>query len=108
MEAACYGVPVVASRIGGVMDLVDDGATGILVEPGDVGGLARGLGRLLTEPGTAAAFGSAARRKAAKDFDASKILETINSLYERLAPSAPSNPATAGHPGSLPLDAGCA
>jgi glycosyltransferase involved in cell wall biosynthesis len=105
MEAACFGVPAVASRIGGVMDLVEDGATGILVEPGDADSLARGLGRMLAEPETAAAFGTAARQKAERDFNASRILETINSLYGRLVPSRPAN---SGRPGPLPLDAECA
>ncbi len=50
-EALAAGVPVVASRIGGIPELVDDGVNGLLFEPNDVADLARVLTRLLDEPG---------------------------------------------------------
>ncbi|MFH1430064.1 MAG: glycosyltransferase, partial [Candidatus Uhrbacteria bacterium] len=43
LEAFAHGVPVVASRVGGIPELVDDGRTGILVDPGSVEDLVRGL-----------------------------------------------------------------
>lgn len=49
LEAGAYGVPVVATRSGGVPDAVKDGLTGLLFEPGDVEGIATGLLRLLTD-----------------------------------------------------------
>jgi GT2 family glycosyltransferase/glycosyltransferase involved in cell wall biosynthesis len=49
-EAFLAGVPIVASRIGGIPELVSDGRNGLLFEPGDVGGLRRALDRLLAEP----------------------------------------------------------
>ena len=50
LEAGAYGVPVVATRSGGVPDAVKDGLTGLLAEPGDVEGIAAALLRLLTNP----------------------------------------------------------
>jgi len=51
MEALTCGVPVVASRVGGIPDLVEDGADGLLVPPGDPDALAAALSRLADEPG---------------------------------------------------------
>ena len=49
LEAFAHGLPVVASRIGGIPELVDDGRTGFLVEPGDAAGLARRLRQLAAD-----------------------------------------------------------
>ena len=49
-EAFLAGVPVVASRIGGIVELVDDGVSGLLFDAGDVDGLHRALQRLVDEP----------------------------------------------------------
>jgi glycosyltransferase involved in cell wall biosynthesis len=49
MEAMALGVPVIASRVGGVPDLVVDGETGLLVEPGDAPGLSRAIARIATD-----------------------------------------------------------
>jgi len=50
LEAGAFGLPVVATRSGGVPDAVKDGLTGLLAEPGDVEGIAAALLRLLTDP----------------------------------------------------------
>jgi len=51
LEAFAAGVPVVASRIGGIPEIVSHGTNGLLFEPGNVDDLARALGRFVTEPG---------------------------------------------------------
>jgi len=66
LEAGAYGLPVVATRIGGVPDAVKDGETGLLVDPGDVAGVADALLRLLTEPDLAIQMGRANRLWAEK------------------------------------------
>jgi phosphatidylinositol alpha 1,6-mannosyltransferase len=62
-EAAASGLPVVAPASGGPLDLVDDGATGYLVAPGDPGELASAGGKLAADPALRATLGAAARRR---------------------------------------------
>jgi len=61
IEAFCRGRAVVGSRVGGIPDVVTDGQTGLLVEPGDPTALADALVRALSEPELAARLGAAAR-----------------------------------------------
>ena len=69
MEAMAAGVPVVATRIAGVPELVDDGASGFLVPPGDPETLAEKIRLLLDEPGTRNRFGAAGREKVEREFN---------------------------------------
>ncbi len=62
-EASASGLPVVAPASGGPVDLVDDGATGYLVSPGEPGELAAAVGRLAASPALRERFGEAARRR---------------------------------------------
>jgi glycosyltransferase involved in cell wall biosynthesis len=68
MEACASALPVVASRLSGIPELVEDGRTGFLVEPGDVLGLADAIERLLRSPELRRELGSAGRRKVEKEF----------------------------------------
>jgi glycosyltransferase involved in cell wall biosynthesis len=61
LEAGAYGLPVVATRTGGVPDAVQDGTTGLLAEPGDYLGLAQALLSLLTKPDLRRELGRANR-----------------------------------------------
>jgi glycosyltransferase involved in cell wall biosynthesis len=65
IEAMAAGLPVVATRVGGTADLVDDGVNGLLVASGDPAALAAAIGRVLADPAMAARLSSAARRTAA-------------------------------------------
>jgi glycosyltransferase involved in cell wall biosynthesis len=70
LEAMLRGTPVLAARVGGVPELIRDGETGYLVEPGDVEALAREIGRVFTDPAidaVAARGRTAAREKASAD-----------------------------------------
>src|SRR5205823_1799964 len=64
LEAMSAGVPVVATPVGGIVEVVVDRASGLLVAPGDTAGLERALTRLLVEPALAARLGVAARETA--------------------------------------------
>ena len=66
MEAAR---PVVATRVGGVPDLIEDGVHGLLVEPGDPAALAAAVGRMLRDPEAARRMGEAARERRRDEFD---------------------------------------
>jgi glycosyltransferase involved in cell wall biosynthesis len=86
LEAMAAARPVVVTAVGGTREVCDDGCTGMLVPPGDVRALARAIGRLLDEPGRAAALGAAARRAVEARFDARAMVVRLERLYtERLA-----------------------
>jgi glycosyltransferase involved in cell wall biosynthesis len=69
VEAAACALPAVASRTGGIPDVVDDGRSGLLVTPGRVDELASGLGTLAGDPILRARLGAQARRVAVTGFD---------------------------------------
>jgi glycosyltransferase involved in cell wall biosynthesis len=69
VEAMAAGVPVVATRISGIPELVRDGKEGLLVEPRDPPALAGALRRVLSDTGLAAQLAAAARRKVELNFD---------------------------------------
>lgn len=64
LEAMAAGLPVVASRVGGIVEIVEDGRTGLLVEPGDARGLAGALGLVLEDEGLRRTMGARARQRA--------------------------------------------
>ena len=66
VEAMAAGLPVAAARAGAVPEVVADGETGLLVEPGDAGGLAAVLDRLIADPALRRRLGDAGRQRAAR------------------------------------------
>lgn len=87
MEAMAMGRPVVASRIGGLGELVADGETGLLVEPGDVQALQRAIEHLLAHPDLRGRMGRAALRNVIA-FQASAVVPRIEHVYEELLHNA--------------------
>jgi glycosyltransferase involved in cell wall biosynthesis len=87
MEAAACGVPVVAPRVGGVPELVEDGVTGLLFPPGDALALADGMQRLLSDEGTAREMGEAARRRAVERFSLRRQVDRLLELWKSVLPS---------------------
>jgi glycosyltransferase involved in cell wall biosynthesis len=83
LEAMAAGLPVVASRVGGLDELVDPGETGLLVRPGDPAELARAIARLLDEPGLRARMGAAGRARVERHFDLDAALRAHLDLYRR-------------------------
>lgn len=79
-EAMAVGTPVVATRVGGLAEVVEDGVTGALVEPGDPEALAEGVLRVLAARDR---MGPAARR-AARRFDADRYTDRIENLLKQL------------------------
>jgi glycosyltransferase involved in cell wall biosynthesis len=84
LQAAEAGRPVVASRVGGLAEIVLDGATGSLVAPDDPHGLAQAVRALLAEPAKAARMGVAARRDKRSRFDYGRFVTAYEQLYRRL------------------------
>ena len=85
IEAASAGLPLIASDAGGIPDIVRDGRTGILVPPGDAGGLACAIEDLARDPERAADLGRAARRDVRERFAWPAIIRRLADLYESLA-----------------------
>ncbi|MDX3000099.1 glycosyltransferase family 4 protein [Kribbella solani] len=80
VEAFAYGVPVVASRLGALEELVDDGETGVLTAPGDPEALRKAIG-LVADPGTSVAFGERARQAYLDRFTPERDLATTERIY---------------------------
>ena len=84
LEAAALGVPVVASAVGGVPELVDDGRAGLLVPPGDAAALAAALGRLAQDPHLARRLGEAGRDGVRVRHDPADHVEALVGAYEEV------------------------
>jgi glycosyltransferase involved in cell wall biosynthesis len=84
MEYMAAGLPIVATRVGGVPDLIDDGAHGLLVEPGDPLALAAAVESLLNDRARAAELGAHARERRRREFDLNVMVHNLEALYEEL------------------------
>ena len=84
IEAMVAGAPVVATRVGGVPTLVADGIDGILIEPGDVEAMAKGMLHLLTDNARRKEMVLKGKRKMLETYHVSNVVETYESLYEHL------------------------
>jgi len=84
LEAMACKVPPIGTRVGGVPELVEDGATGLLFEPGDVDAMARGVLELLGNRERFAKMRDAARRAAQKRFCASLVVPRYVHYYEQV------------------------
>ena len=86
IEAMACGVPVVATRSGGISETVVDGETGLLVEPGDATALAQAMQRLLADDDLRLGMGRAGRQRALALFSFDRVVEDLARHYVRLAP----------------------
>jgi glycosyltransferase involved in cell wall biosynthesis len=89
VEAQACGLPAVASRTGGVPDIVEDGTTGILVPPGETAPLAEGLRRLLSDASLRQRFATAARARASERFALDVMVARYAALFRSLVKGAP-------------------
>jgi glycosyltransferase involved in cell wall biosynthesis len=83
LEAMAAGLPVVASAVGGVPEVVVDGESGLLVPPGDEAALARAIARLADEDGLARRLGAAARARILERHEVSLMAQRTRETYER-------------------------
>lgn len=84
LEAMACGTPVVATRVGGVGEVVEDGVSGLLAPPDDRGAFADRLRSLLLDTRRAAAMGQQARQRAVEHFDRQRVAALYEGLYTRL------------------------
>lgn len=90
LEWMAMGRPVVASRVGGLSDIVEDGVTGLLVPPGEPAALAEALSSLLLDPRKAEAFGAAGRARWEKEFGLNLFYEATQRIYDDATTHLPS------------------
>lgn len=88
LEAMACGTAVVASRVGGIPEVVADGETGLLVPPEDPAALAGAINTLLNDPGRAAMMGAAGRGRAISEFSWSTVAARTVTLYEQVIDGA--------------------
>ena len=83
-EALYLGVPVLASRVGGIPEIVDDGVDGILVAPGDAEALAHAMENFMTRGTPLTGVGAAAAEKVRERFGFELMMRRYEEIYERL------------------------
>jgi len=84
LEAMNHGTPVIASRVGGIPDIVEDGVSGLLVPPGDADALAAAIRRVRDDPALARRLGEAGRRRLREQFSWPAIVQRWLDVYTGL------------------------
>jgi glycosyltransferase involved in cell wall biosynthesis len=103
IECMATGTAIVATRVGGVPELLEDGEQALLVPPEDARALAAALGRVIAEPELRERLGNAARARQRSEFAIDPMLDRVIDLYERLLHRAESR--TTGTIPPLPVPA---
>jgi N-acetyl-alpha-D-glucosaminyl L-malate synthase BshA len=84
LEAMACGVPVVASRVGGLPEVIDDGVTGCLRAPDDLDGMAAGAVALLTDDALHERIATAAAARVRRDFCVGRVVPLYEECYARI------------------------
>ena len=87
IEAMALRRPVIASRVGGMVEIVRDGETGLLVSPGDPGALARSVINLLRDPQARERMGLQGHQVALREFSVERLADSLARLYNELISS---------------------
>jgi glycosyltransferase involved in cell wall biosynthesis len=96
-QAHCAGLPVVATTVGGIPEMITDGITGLLVPPDDAPALGTALARLADAPDLRCRLAAAAQASAARRYDAGAVVAATFDVYRRLAREPERRPAAARH-----------
>jgi glycosyltransferase involved in cell wall biosynthesis len=83
IEAMLYGKPVICSRIGGLPEIVEDGQTGFLFNPGDAADLADKINYLYSRPELCRTMGAAGRKKVLEEYSSVKYYARLMAVYDR-------------------------
>ncbi|MBI1755993.1 MAG: glycosyltransferase family 4 protein [Fimbriimonas ginsengisoli] len=87
LEAMSLGVPVVASRRGGLAEIIEHERTGLLFEPGDAGALAAAISRLREDPAFRDSLGAAGAEAQRAEYSVEKMAERVEAVYLKLSPA---------------------
>jgi glycosyltransferase involved in cell wall biosynthesis/peptidoglycan/xylan/chitin deacetylase (PgdA/CDA1 family) len=85
LEAMATGLPCVVTRAGGVADVIEDGANGLIVPPDDIPALTAAINKLLADPALARELGRRARETVSERFGLPRIADELATQYRRLA-----------------------
>lgn len=85
MEAMAVGLPSVSTRIAGIPDIIEDGSSGLLVEPEDAAGLADALARLIEDLALADALARGGRERIERVFDLETCLDPLAAMFRELS-----------------------
>jgi glycosyltransferase involved in cell wall biosynthesis len=83
LEAMSWGLPVIATPVGGIPQVIDHEVSGLLVAAGDIEGLARQIERLLADTALRERLGANARARIEADFSLRDALERLTAIYNR-------------------------
>ncbi len=84
LESMCFGAPSVATKVGGIPEVVEHGVSGLLVPAGDAAGIAQAVQELIKNPSHRQALGRAAQTQARELFSAAVIVPQYEALYQRV------------------------
>lgn len=88
LEAMAASLPVVATSVGGIPELIDSGTDGVLVTPGDVDALAEAVDTLMADPDQRTLMGQKAATKIRAAFTPAKVLQPLDAIYRELGAQA--------------------
>jgi len=86
LESLAQGTPVVASRVGGIPEFVEDGRAGLLVTPGDVAGLGEAISRLWEDEPLAKRFGEYGREQIVPRYTWDRVVDGLEQVYREVRP----------------------
>lgn len=89
IESLSAGKPVVATRVGGVPELIEEGVSGYMAEPGNPDSIAKALLKAVQAPEATRAMGQHAQEKTIRAFSISRLIEDINRLYDSFLSTLP-------------------
>lgn len=84
LEGMSFELPVIASRVSGVVDIINDGVDGISIPSEDPQALASAMKRIIAEPGLATQLGQQARQRVASEFSLEGVADRYSDLYEQV------------------------
>ena len=84
LEAMAVGLPIVATKVGGIPEVVTDNITGLLVNPYDISNLAKAISKLLSKPELIISMGENGREKVFREFDPKRFVDQHEHIYKSL------------------------